>query len=168
MSSPQDHESSVTAGMPRGLDRHPLRMPSFPGLRRTGDRFGYRRGSQPLRQSGIPSQRIEEASTVGIPGVGGCAYGVRSSPAETALAHKFKHPKGLRCHHTFRIGAPPRNWSAPCPGSSARCKTIRSRSDPIYFLFADQYVPLLMRGCISPCSQGFGNSRPEDSRRWEA
>jgi hypothetical protein len=29
-----------------------------------------------------------------------------------------------------------------------RCKTILSRSNPICFLFADSYVPLIMRGCI--------------------
>src|ERR1039458_9972060 len=35
------------------------------------------------------------------------------------------------------------NWSAPCPGSSERCKTILSRSDPICFLF------VLPQGTIS-------------------
>src|ERR1035441_5592207 len=40
------------------------------------------------------------------------------------------------------------NWSAPCPGSSERCKTILSRSDPICFLFVDRHVLLIMRGCI--------------------
>src|ERR1035441_8632757 len=41
------------------------------------------------------------------------------------------------------------NWSAPCPGSSERCKTILSRSDPICFLFVDRHVLLIMRGCIA-------------------
>src|ERR1017187_5559317 len=53
---------------------------------------------------------------------------------------------------TTDTSRPPRNWSAPCPGSSERCNTILSQSDPICFLFADRYVPLIMRGCISsPC-----------------
>ena len=49
---------------------------------------------------------------------------------------------------TTDTSRPPRNWSAPCPGSSERCNTILSQSDPICFLFADRYVPLIMRGCI--------------------
>lgn len=28
-----------------------------------------------------------------------------SSLTEAALARKFKHPQGLNCHYTFRIGA---------------------------------------------------------------
>src|ERR1017187_4512145 len=50
---------------------------------------------------------------------------------------------------TTDTSRPPRNWSAPCPGSSERCNTILSQSDPICFLFADRYVPLIMRGCIT-------------------
>src|ERR1035437_1648257 len=50
---------------------------------------------------------------------------------------------------TTDTSRPPRNWSAPCPGSSERCNTILSQSDPICFLFADPYVPLIMRGCIA-------------------
>src|ERR1019366_5410853 len=49
---------------------------------------------------------------------------------------------------TTDTSRPPRNWSAPCPGSLERCNTILSQSDPICFLFADRYVPLIMRGCI--------------------
>src|ERR1035437_381361 len=49
---------------------------------------------------------------------------------------------------TTDTSRPPRNWSAPCPGSSERCNTILSQSDLICFLFADRYVPLIMRGCI--------------------
>lgn len=49
---------------------------------------------------------------------------------------------------TTDTSRPPRNWSAPCPGSSERCNTILSQSDPICFLFADRYVPLIMRDCI--------------------
>ena len=51
---------------------------------------------------------------------------------------------------TTDTSRPPRNWSAPCPGSSERCNTILSQSDPICFLFADRYVPLILRGCILP------------------
>ena len=50
---------------------------------------------------------------------------------------------------TTDTSRPPRNWSAPCPGSSERCNTILSQSDPICFLFADRYVPLIMRDCIA-------------------
>src|ERR1039457_2286098 len=50
---------------------------------------------------------------------------------------------------TTDTSRPPRNWSAPCPWSSERCNTILSQSDPICFLFADRYVPLIMRGCIA-------------------
>src|ERR1039458_6108668 len=50
---------------------------------------------------------------------------------------------------TTDTSRPPRNWSAPCPGSSERCNTILSQSDLICFLFADRYVPLIMRGCIT-------------------
>src|ERR1035437_7383641 len=49
---------------------------------------------------------------------------------------------------TTDTSRPPRNWSAPCPGSSERCNTILSQSDPICFLFADRYVPLIMRACF--------------------
>src|ERR1035437_4739676 len=52
---------------------------------------------------------------------------------------------------TTDTSRPPRNWSAPCPGSSERCNTILSQSDPICFLFADRYVPLIMRDCIVNC-----------------
>src|ERR1039458_2330190 len=50
---------------------------------------------------------------------------------------------------TTGTSQPPRNWSAPCPESSGRCKSILNRSDPICFLFADRNVPLIMRGCIA-------------------
>src|SRR5665647_3633739 len=55
---------------------------------------------------------------------------------------------------TTDTSRPPRNWSAPCPGSSERCNTILSQSDPICFLFADRDVPLIMRGCVAAL-QGF-------------
>src|SRR5580698_5863078 len=42
----------------------------------------------------------------------------------------------------------PRNWSAPCPVSSGKCKTILTLSDRICVLFADRNVPLIMRGCL--------------------
>ena len=83
----------------------PLGIPGFPGLQRTGDRFGSRSRFRPLRQSGIPSQRIKKASTFDILGVAGRRYVVLSALTETALVRKPKHPKGLRCHYTFRIGA---------------------------------------------------------------
>ncbi len=91
------------AGMRRCAGRRALGMPDFPGLQRTEDRFGSRSGFRPLRQSGIPSQRIKEASTFDIPRVAGRRYVVMSALTETALARKFNHPKGLRCHYTFRI-----------------------------------------------------------------
>src|SRR5450631_2221627 len=88
-------------------------------------------------------------------------YGIGSVPIATGW-------KCTNCHRTHRssipqsasgntrsrpelttgTSRPPRNWSAPCPESLERCKTILSRSDPICFLFADSYVPLIMRGCI--------------------
>ena len=40
-----------------------------------------------------------------VPDLRGRGYAVSSSVAETALARKFKHPKGLRSHYTFRTGA---------------------------------------------------------------
>src|ERR1035441_6078044 len=60
---------------------------------------------------------------------------------------------------TTDTSRPPRNWSAPCPGSSERCNTILSQSDPICFLFADRYVPLIMRGCIENISQALELAR---------
>src|SRR5450631_1310723 len=88
-------------------------------------------------------------------------YGIGSVPIATGW-------KCTNCHRTHRssipqsasgntrsrpelttgTSRPPRNWSAPCPESLERCKTILNRSDLICFLFADSYVPLIMRGCI--------------------
>src|SRR5664279_4863803 len=89
-------------------------------------------------------------------------YGSGSAPIATGW-------KCTNCHRTHRssipqsasgntrarrelttgTSRPPRNWSAPCPGSSETCKSILNRSDPICFLFADRNVPLIMRGCIA-------------------
>ena len=75
---------------------------------------------------------------------------------------------------TTDTSRPPRNWSAPCPGSSERCNTILSQSDPICFLFADRYVPLIMRACIGILACAFpattrpttlsASTRKQDSR----
>ena len=67
--------------------------PDFLGLRRTGGRFGSQSTVRPLGQPGIPSQRINEVSTVDISGAGGRGYAVSSFLAETALARKFL-PRG--------------------------------------------------------------------------
>src|SRR5580698_5575637 len=56
---------------------------------------------------------------------------------------------GARPELTTATSRPPRNWSAPCPVSSGKCKTILTRSDRICVLFADRNVPLIMRGCIN-------------------
>src|SRR6202007_449966 len=48
----------------------------------------------------------------------------------------------------------PRNWSAPCPVSSGKCKTILTLSDRICVLFADRNVPLIMRGCLEEPERG--------------
>src|ERR1022692_126660 len=62
-------------------------------------------GFRPLRQSGIPSQRIKDATTLEISVVAGRGYVVLGALAETAPARKFEHPKGLQCHYTFGRGA---------------------------------------------------------------
>ena len=54
---------------------------------------------------GIPSKKIKEASTFDIAGDAGIGYVMLSALTEIALARKFKHPKGFKCHYTFRIGA---------------------------------------------------------------
>ena len=92
-------------GMRRCAGRRTPGMPDFPGLQRIGDRFGFRSGFRPLRQSGIPSKRIEEASTFDIAGHAGRGRVVLSALTATALARKCKHPKGLKCHYTFGIRA---------------------------------------------------------------
>ena len=79
--------------------------PDFPGLQRSGDRFGFRSEFRPPRQSGIPSKRIKEAGTFGIAGDAGCGYVMLSAFTKIALARKFKHPKGFKCRYTFGRGA---------------------------------------------------------------
>src|SRR5712691_7570981 len=92
-------------GMRRFAGRRNPSTSDFPGLQRSGDRFGFRSEFRPLRQSGIPSKRIKEASTFYIAGGAGRGYVMLSPLTEIALARKFKHPKGIKCHYTFRIGA---------------------------------------------------------------
>lgn len=90
----------------------PLPMADFPGFRKTGDRFGSRSGFRLLRQGGNPSHRIKEANALSVRGVSGRRYALPRSLTEPALARKFKHPKGLRCHYTFGTEAPfPRHGS---------------------------------------------------------
>lgn len=79
--------------------------PDFPGLQRSGDRFGFGSEFRRLKQTGIPSKRIKEASTSDIAGDAGRGSMMVSALTETALACKFKHPKRLKRHYTFRIGA---------------------------------------------------------------
>jgi len=43
----------------------PVGAPDFPGLRRSGDRFGFRSEFRLLGQPGIPSKRIDEAGIQG-------------------------------------------------------------------------------------------------------
>src|ERR1035437_1073095 len=68
----------------------------------------------------------------------------RSSIPRSAFGNTRARPE-----LTTGTSQPPRNWSAPCHGSSERCNSILNRSDPICFLFAGRDVPLLMRGCIA-------------------
>jgi hypothetical protein len=49
---------------------------------------------------------IEDVSTFDIAGDAGRGYVMLSAFAKPALARRSKHPKGLKCRHTFRIGAP--------------------------------------------------------------
>src|ERR1019366_9140151 len=72
-----------------------------------------------------------------------CRRTHRSSIPRSAFGNTRARPE-----LTTGTSQPPRNWSAPCHGSSERCNSILNRSDPICFLFADRDVPLLMRGCI--------------------
>src|SRR5664279_806244 len=73
-----------------------------------------------------------------------CRRTHRSSIPRSAFGNTRARPE-----LTTGTSQPPRNWSAPCHGSSERCNSILNRSDPICFLFADRDVPLLMRGCIA-------------------
>ena len=73
-----------------------------------------------------------------------CRRTHRSSIPRSAFGNTRARPE-----LTTGTSQPPRNWSAPCHGSSERCNSILNRSDPICFLFADRDVPLLMRDCIS-------------------
>src|ERR1039457_562712 len=75
-----------------------------------------------------------------------CRRTHRSSIPRSAFGNTRARPE-----LTTGTSQPPRNWSAPCHGSSERCNSILNRSDPICFLFADRDVPLLMRGCIIGC-----------------
>lgn len=62
-------------------------------------------GSDRSDNSAFLLRESKKPARVDIPGVDGGGCAVPNSLAETALARKFKHPKGLKCHHTFRIGA---------------------------------------------------------------
>ena len=46
---------------------------------------------------------------------------------------------------------------------SERCNTILSQSDPICFLFADRYVPLILRGCIVSCGESSDTLKPHQT-----
>src|ERR1017187_8526673 len=127
-------------------------MPDVPGLRRTGGRFGSLSRFRPLRQFGIPSQRIKEASTVDIPGVDGGGYAVPRSIAEIALACKFKHPKGLKWHHTFRIRAPN---TAAFPGGPIGGAESGGRNDAPYSYTT---IPAVCPDC-QPSQLGSGADR---------
>src|ERR1039457_3647254 len=78
-----------------------------------------------------------------------CRRTHRSSIPRSAFGNTRARPE-----LTIGTSQPPRNWSAPCHGSSERCNSILNRSDPICFLFADRDVPLLMRGCIVGAHDG--------------
>src|SRR5664280_1491643 len=78
-----------------------------------------------------------------------CRRTHRSSIPRSAFGNTRARPE-----LTTGTSQPPRNWSAPCHGSSERCNSILNRSDPICFLFADRDVPLLMRGCIAVLKAG--------------
>jgi hypothetical protein len=48
---------------------------------------------------------MKDAGTFGISGMAGPGYVRLRELAKAASARKSKHPKGFKCHHTFRIGA---------------------------------------------------------------
>ncbi len=53
-----------------------------------------------------------------------------SSLAKTSLARKFKHPKGFKCHHTFRIGA---DFCEVRPNKQSDCASddnLHARAEP--------------------------------------
>lgn len=79
---------------PISLDSKELRTDSAPGA-----------GSDRSDSPAFLRRESKDTSTVDTSGVAGRGYVGLPALAETALARKFKHPKGLRWHYTFRIGA---------------------------------------------------------------
>ena len=103
--SPQHNESALLAGMRHLWDDASPAMPISPGSREPGTDSSPWAGSGRSANPAFLPNRTKDASTVDISGVAGRGYVVLDALAETALARKCRHPKDLRCHCTFGIGA---------------------------------------------------------------
>jgi len=105
MSSPQHHGSSVTAGMPRARTDTPFACPVSLDSEEPGTDSATGEGPNLSDNPAFLPRESKKPAPSEFLGLAGAHTGCRVLPRETALARKFKHPKGLRCHHTFRIGA---------------------------------------------------------------
>src|SRR5258707_12101493 len=72
----------------------------------------------------------------------------RSHPPSSTLPNDFGSTRGGR-ELTTDTSLPLPSYSPHSRVSLVRCNLIQSRSVPIWLLLAD-YVPLFIRGCISP------------------
>jgi hypothetical protein len=125
-------------GNAAGSGRRPLVGPISLDSRTTGYQFGSRRGSDRSdNRAFLPKESMKPVPSA-FPAVAGSEYAAPSCVAETAPSRKFKDPKGLRHHHTFRIGAT-KNSSRKTltPGMNSR---MFSRKRGGYRVFKTRYI----------------------------